>query len=125
MADFGRSWNTHRRSLTEGGRISGRAAPDIAAHFVASGAVNEHLRRVRYPGWTFSGACVQGAEDVVEVIAFHAGGEGGKELIREPATGCWRVPSDASSDEVRAIVLAAVVAIDGPEAEAEFEWREG
>ena len=36
----------------------------------------------------------------------------------------WMIAVDADADAVREVLLAAVVAVDGPEAALAFAWRE-
>ena len=120
-------YRTAGRSRAEAWRRMERGGPTQTcfrySELYAARDVQAHLRRLDYRGWTFSGACVPGAPEVVEVIAFHAGPDG--ELTQSPAwPGCWAIPWTAGRDEIDAVLLPALVALHGPGAIGDYRWKD-
>ena len=78
------------------------------------------LAHSAYPGWQLaveSGAAGEG----FAAIAFRSDPD---EPGRLQALGPWPLPEDAGPEEVRAVALAAVVAVDGEGARERFRTRD-
>jgi hypothetical protein len=120
-ANRARILDRHKARYLADGRHVGQGERDRAGRLGGSRAelarLGKLLDRCRYPGWQFS---IRAEGDGFAVIAFRADPRG---LVPLQALGPWPLPEDAATEEVRAVALAAVVAVDGEGARERFRMR--